>query len=205
MERGLPVLSNCDLPCGTNTQLDPYQAWLGIPRDQQPCSLYQLLGVSPGERDEGQIEAAAVSRVSRVRCYQLAYPGESARLLTEIALALDTLMDPVKRQAYDGLIEAVSVACSGEVFRRAADAAPAPAGTRSTSTRTVSDRATARKRRHHRTKQRRRAPRWDLVAALRPLPLTGPVGCEVVLCVRWSEEEAPGAASLFLSRAKASA
>jgi hypothetical protein len=205
MERGLPVQSHCDLPVGTNRELDPYQAWLGIPRDQQPCSLYLLLGVSPIERDEGAIEAAAVSRVSRVRCYQLAYPGESTRLLSEIALALDTLIDPVKRRAYDALLEAVSVACSSEVFVRAADAAPAPAGTQSTPTRIDSDRPTAKQRPHHRTRQRRRAPRWDLIAALRTLPLTGPVGCEVVLRVRWSEEEAPARASFSSSKIKASA
>jgi hypothetical protein len=205
MEWGLPVQSHCDLLIGRNTQLDPYQAWLGIPRDQQPCSLYQLLGVSPVERDEREIEAAAVSRMSRVRCYQLAYPGESTRLLTEIALALDTLIDPVKRRAYDALLEAVSVACSEEALRRAAEVAQASAGAPRTPTRTIPDRPTARKRRHHRTKNCRRALRWDLVAALRPLALNGLVGCEVVLHVQWIEEEAPGDASFSSSRLKASA
>jgi hypothetical protein len=173
------------IPLTFNT-LDTAEA-SGFLADPRGVDLYRL-HLGAGDRISAAVsaQAAAVSRVSCVRCYQLAYPGESARLLGEIALALDTLIDPAKWQAYDGLLEVASATCSGEMCPRAANAAPAPAGTPSTPTWTFPDRPTLRKRERARTMRHRRAPRWDLVAAVRPLPLTGPVGCEVVLRVRRS-------------------
>ena len=43
--------STCDLPVTSSRPLDPYQAWLGIPSGRRPCTHYQLLGVSLGQRD----------------------------------------------------------------------------------------------------------------------------------------------------------
>jgi hypothetical protein len=164
--------SSCDLPVGTNGLLDPYQAWLGIPGERQPYTYYQLLGISAAERDEGVIEAAAVRHVSRVRCYQLAYPGEATRLLTEIARALDTLVDPVKRRAYDGQLEADGAGST-------------------TPTRTVSGKPPARKRGNART-ERPRGALLPASLALRNGHSAGPARCEVVLRVRPSRRRAPG-------------
>jgi DnaJ-class molecular chaperone len=64
-------------------------------------SYYQVLEISPGERDTQVIEEAALRCSSRVRVYQLARALECAKELCEIAQALNTLLDPVKRREYD--------------------------------------------------------------------------------------------------------
>src|ERR1051326_674596 len=81
---------------------DPYQTWLGIPREQQPPNHYRLLGISPQERDRKVIEEAMIRQMSRIRIYQ---GGPHARLcsdlLNQIAEAGTTLQDPLKRTRYD--------------------------------------------------------------------------------------------------------
>jgi hypothetical protein len=81
---------------------DPYQAWLGITKEHQPPNYYQLLGVSPQERDRKVIEEAMIRQMSRVRIYQ---GGPQARLcsdlLNQIAEAGTVLLDAAKRQRYD--------------------------------------------------------------------------------------------------------
>jgi hypothetical protein len=89
---------------GKDSVFDSYQAWLGISKEWRACTHYELLGIPPSERDMSQIEAAAVGRISHVRSYQLAYPEECTQLLNQLALALDTLVDPVKRRAYDAQV-----------------------------------------------------------------------------------------------------
>jgi formylglycine-generating enzyme required for sulfatase activity len=81
--------------------LDPYLEWLGIPPEHRPPTHYQLLGISPEERDPRVIEEAALDRSAIVRIFQIAHPDECVRLLSEITRALDTLLDPVKRRQYD--------------------------------------------------------------------------------------------------------
>jgi WD40 repeat protein len=81
---------------------DPYHKWLGISPDQQPPTLYQLLGISPREQDLEVIEEAAIRQTAHVRTYQNGpHAQECARILSEIARARATLLDPAKRQAYD--------------------------------------------------------------------------------------------------------
>ena len=81
---------------------DPYHKWLGISPDQQPPTLYQLLGISPREQDPEVIEEAAIRQTAHVRTYQNGpHAQECARILSEIARARATLLDPSKRQAYD--------------------------------------------------------------------------------------------------------
>jgi hypothetical protein len=65
------------------------------------CTLYQLLGVSRHEKDQAVLEERALARTSQVRAYQLTHPRASSRLLNDIAHALETLLDPGKRAAYD--------------------------------------------------------------------------------------------------------
>ena len=45
---------------------DAYHKWLGIPKDQQPPTYYQILAVSPDEVDPEVINASAV-RQKRLR------------------------------------------------------------------------------------------------------------------------------------------
>ncbi len=62
---------------------------------------YELLGIGPDERDPAVIEGAALTRACLVRTYQLVHEAESTRQLNEIAVAMDTLLDPVRRHEYD--------------------------------------------------------------------------------------------------------
>lgn len=72
-----------------------------IPGAQPSRTHYQVLGISPDERDPKMIEEAALRCSSQVRAYQLTCESECALRLNEIAQALITLLDPVCRREYD--------------------------------------------------------------------------------------------------------
>jgi hypothetical protein len=81
---------------------DPYRKWLGIPEGKRPPTHYQLLGISPDERDPEVINAAVVRQSAYVRNFQAGkYSAEATRLLNEIAAAKVCLLDPQKRTRYD--------------------------------------------------------------------------------------------------------
>jgi len=84
---------------------DPYHKWLGIPREKQPATYYQLLGLQPGERDPEVIEEAAIRQSSHLRAYQLGpHAALCTRLLNEIAEAKAVLLHPAKRSAYEAQV-----------------------------------------------------------------------------------------------------
>jgi hypothetical protein len=86
---------------------DPYRKWLGIPEDKRPPTHYQMLGISPDERDPDVIEAAVVRQSAYVRNFQAGQFGEhAARILTEIAAARHCLLDPTRRAQYDAELQA---------------------------------------------------------------------------------------------------
>jgi WD40 repeat protein len=61
-----------------------------------------LLGIAPDEQDTEVIEAAAVRQVAFVRNFQAGPHAEQcSRILTELAQARLTLVNPVKRRQYD--------------------------------------------------------------------------------------------------------
>jgi hypothetical protein len=69
---------------------------------RQPSrTYYQMLDISPDERNLKVIEEAALRCSSRVRTYQLTAELECTQGLNEIAHALMTLIDPVRRREYD--------------------------------------------------------------------------------------------------------
>jgi hypothetical protein len=69
---------------------------------RQPLrTYYQVLEVSPAEQDPSVIEAAAVRCSGHVRIYQLTRESECTLRLNEIAEAMITLLDPVRRRQYD--------------------------------------------------------------------------------------------------------
>jgi hypothetical protein len=72
-----------------------------IPGRQQPRTYYQVLDISPDEHDPRVIEEAALGRSGQVRAYQLTRESECTLRLNEIAQALITLLDPVRRREYD--------------------------------------------------------------------------------------------------------
>ena len=66
---------------------------------------YQLLGIVPNEQDVEVIEAAAVRQVAFVRNFQTGPHAEQcSRILTELAEARLTLLNPAKRRKYDGCL-----------------------------------------------------------------------------------------------------
>lgn len=60
-----------------------------------------MLDISPDEQDPQVIEEAALRCSRHVRAYQLTREAESTLRLNEIARALNTLLDPVRRREYD--------------------------------------------------------------------------------------------------------
>jgi hypothetical protein len=168
---------------GKRHVFDPYHVWLGIAEGRRPCSHYELLGIPPGELNAGVIEAAAVARLSQVRCYQLAYEEECTRLLTEIALALDTLVDPVKRREYDAKLERVPPAPAGEAPFGRGEAPPAPAGLRATQARVAPGESTQDRGRAC-TARQQRALAPEVVLEPAPVRRMATARCDVVLRVR---------------------
>jgi hypothetical protein len=88
--------------------VEPYHQCLGVARGQPTPTWYQLLGVAANERDPSVLEQAAINRSSQVRVYQLVRTPETTWLLNQIAQALATLLNPVKRQEYDAGLKAVA-------------------------------------------------------------------------------------------------
>jgi curved DNA-binding protein CbpA len=64
-------------------------------------SYYQVLNISPDEQDPKVIEEAALRCYGAVRPYQMTRESESTLRMNEIARALSTLLDPVRRRDYD--------------------------------------------------------------------------------------------------------
>lgn len=87
---------------------DPYQQWLGIPKEQQPPTYYQILDIDPTEEDRKIIEEASLNRTATVRANQNGpHSKECTRLLNEIALARAILLNPEKRRIYDAALRDV--------------------------------------------------------------------------------------------------
>jgi hypothetical protein len=81
---------------------DPYREWLGLPPGPRPPTYYQLLGIRAEEDDAERIKEAALRQTARVRVHQTGpHARECTELLNELAQALTTLLNPVRRKAYD--------------------------------------------------------------------------------------------------------
>ena len=80
---------------------------------QASRTYYQVLDISPEEQDPKVIEEAALRCSGHARAYQLTRESECTFRLNEIAQALNTLLDPVRRQEYDqGLGKHIRLALS---------------------------------------------------------------------------------------------
>jgi len=81
---------------------DPYHAWLGIPPQERPISYYRLLGLRPFESDPQVIEAAVDQRLAFLRTKTTGpHASYAEQLINQIVQARLTLLDPVRKQAYD--------------------------------------------------------------------------------------------------------
>ncbi|MCE9528535.1 MAG: hypothetical protein K8R36_21025, partial [Planctomycetales bacterium] len=81
---------------------DPYQTWLGIPRQEQPPHHYRLLGITPLEEDPAVIEAAA-ERQTKLLQREASGPHMALayQLCGEVAAARHCLATPAAKSAYD--------------------------------------------------------------------------------------------------------
>jgi hypothetical protein len=83
-------------------EFDPYFQWLGIPPEEQPPTLYRLLGVRDFEPDRTVIAQAAAQRMQSLRQYQDGPRYQRAtQLRTELSKAKVELLEPQRRAAYD--------------------------------------------------------------------------------------------------------
>jgi hypothetical protein len=89
------------------SMFDPYEKWLGIPKDQRPLTCFLLLGIEPDEEDAGSIEQAAIRQAKLVRRHKEGpHADVCARLLKEIQQARAILLDPDKRARYEAQLRA---------------------------------------------------------------------------------------------------
>jgi hypothetical protein len=123
------------------TAFDPYHRWLGIRPEDQPADHYRLLGLSRFEDDPEAIRDAAERQIAHVRRYALGqHQAISQKILNELAAAKACLLNPDKKQAYDGTLRQAETSavgghqaattvvperCNAE-DAAASDAAPAP-------------------------------------------------------------------------------
>ncbi|MBN1590307.1 MAG: WD40 repeat domain-containing protein [Pirellulales bacterium] len=81
---------------------DPYYQWLGIPPDEQPPDHYRLLGVRCFEDSADVIETAVDRQMVHLRTFQIGPRSAlSEKLLSELTVARQCLLDPTRKAAYD--------------------------------------------------------------------------------------------------------
>jgi hypothetical protein len=79
-----------------------YEKWLGIKSQDQPPTLYRLLGVEPLETDPDIITHAADSRMTYLRQFQTGPNAQLAEeILGEVSHASVVLLNPDQKSAYD--------------------------------------------------------------------------------------------------------
>ena len=95
-------------------RFDPYQQWLGISAADQPPDHYRLLGLPPFTDDREAISRVARARIGQVRLADAGRQPELAeRLVAELTLAWQTLLDPPKKLTYDAILRGVRVSTAG--------------------------------------------------------------------------------------------
>lgn len=88
-------------------EFDPYSEWLGIPAEQRPPNLYQLVGVPSFEKDYDIIASACDQRMLHLRTFSASPQRDYAeRLQNEISSARVTLLNPRLKAGYDSTLRA---------------------------------------------------------------------------------------------------
>jgi serine/threonine protein kinase len=86
---------------------DPYYKWLGIPVEQRPPNLYQLVGVQLFEKDFEVISTACDQRMTHLRTFAHSPQRDFAeQLLNEVSAARVTLLNPRLKAGYDSNLRA---------------------------------------------------------------------------------------------------
>ncbi len=84
---------------------DPYRKWLGIPPEEQPPNDYRLLGIPLFQDDPEAIQHAADQRMLFLKTLRVGdHAATVQRLLNEVAAARVNLLDPERREAYNGAL-----------------------------------------------------------------------------------------------------
>lgn len=84
------------------SDFDPYLEWLDIPLNQRPITYYKFLGLIPPVSDMAEIDAACKRRRQQLQKELLGIHGAEAQtLLNELKIISDTLLNPVRKEAYD--------------------------------------------------------------------------------------------------------
>jgi hypothetical protein len=100
-------------------RFDPYQQWLGIPAAEQPPHHYRLLGLPLFTEDRVAISRAVQARIAQVRLADAGRQPELVeRLVAELTLARQTLLDPPRKLTYDAILR------GARISRAAAQPAP---------------------------------------------------------------------------------
>lgn len=88
-------------------EFDAYHKWLGIPTEQRPPNLYQLVGVQLFEKDFDVIANACDQRMAHLRTFSTSNHREHAeKLLNEVSAARVTLLNPRLKAGYDSTLRA---------------------------------------------------------------------------------------------------
>ena len=79
-------------------KFDPYHAWLGIPKWDQPANAYRLLGIEAFEQNRKVIEAAANRQMAYLQELSSGdeHIEEAQKLLGQISRARVVLLNPEK-------------------------------------------------------------------------------------------------------------
>lgn len=84
---------------------DPYEKWLGIPKNKRPLTSYRLLGVEVFESDMDRIGRRAERRIELVEKQRDSKHGAIAKkVLQQLVEARECLLDPVKKEKYDRML-----------------------------------------------------------------------------------------------------
>ncbi len=93
---------------------DPYHAWLGIRKSEQPPSLYRLVGVSEFEDSMEVIRNAFLQRHSLLQALAVGKKRELAsKLLEEVIRAKQILLDADAKTDYDSSLREKARSCAG--------------------------------------------------------------------------------------------
>jgi curved DNA-binding protein CbpA len=98
-------------------EFDPFHLWLGIPPREQPPYQHRLLALEPFETDAEVIAAAADQRMAYVqKTVTGSHSRHSQEILNLLSAARISLLDPQKRDDYEGALEAtLSASKMGQV------------------------------------------------------------------------------------------
>ena len=84
---------------------DPYEKWLGIPKNKRPLTSYSLLGVDVFEADTEHIERGAERRIELVsKQSQGKHAAIAKKVMQQLVEARDCLLDPARKDKYDRML-----------------------------------------------------------------------------------------------------